>query len=183
MIPRLAGSGTWQTHAVYKADDLHSVDKRLANEDAAMLLVSGYGRDTVVDQVNPPTAYRMLHDFGKLDSHSLVVQNGATSGVGRAVIQLADRWVADFSFISQNVQTLRRPNSEHYPRSCIRGGNDGDRRRTEIVVGATRVCARAHRIAVEGEGHKGSNKGVRRCRFGAQLCGWQDDVDHVFHVE
>ena len=40
-------------------------------------------------QVNPPTAYRMLSDFNTMPNDALVVQNGATSAVGRNVIQLA----------------------------------------------------------------------------------------------
>lgn len=39
-------------------------------------------------QVNPPTAYRMLADFVDLKPGDLVVQNGASSNVGRAVIQV-----------------------------------------------------------------------------------------------
>lgn len=39
--------------------------------------------------VNPPTAYRLLKDFGQLRSGDLVVQNGANSAVGRLVIQMA----------------------------------------------------------------------------------------------
>ncbi|TIB30907.1 hypothetical protein E3P84_03152 [Wallemia ichthyophaga] len=39
--------------------------------------------------INPPTALRMLRDFTRLSRSSWVVQTGATSGVGRAVIQIA----------------------------------------------------------------------------------------------
>ncbi|KAJ7180484.1 hypothetical protein C8R46DRAFT_1069601 [Mycena filopes] len=39
--------------------------------------------------VNPPTAYNMLHDFVKLEKDEWVVQNGANSAVGQAVIQIA----------------------------------------------------------------------------------------------
>src|SRR5688572_14548492 len=41
--------------------------------------------------VNPCTAYRMLHDYEKLeggDDGDVVLQNGANSAVGQAVIQL-----------------------------------------------------------------------------------------------
>jgi trans-2-enoyl-CoA reductase len=39
--------------------------------------------------VNPPTAWRLLHDFITLQPGDWIVQNAANSGVGRAVIQLA----------------------------------------------------------------------------------------------
>ncbi|KAJ7767473.1 hypothetical protein DFH07DRAFT_808652 [Mycena maculata] len=39
--------------------------------------------------VNPPTAYNMLNDFVKLEKDEWVVQNGANSAVGQAVIQIA----------------------------------------------------------------------------------------------
>jgi len=38
--------------------------------------------------VNPMTAYRMLQDFKKLSPGDTVIQNGANSGVGQAIIQL-----------------------------------------------------------------------------------------------
>ncbi|KAJ6621315.1 hypothetical protein B0H10DRAFT_2163138 [Mycena sp. CBHHK59/15] len=40
--------------------------------------------------VNPPTAYNMLHDFVNLEKDDWLVQNGANSAVGQAVIQIAD---------------------------------------------------------------------------------------------
>jgi trans-2-enoyl-CoA reductase len=39
--------------------------------------------------INPPTAYRMLHDFVKLEPGDWIVQNAANSAVGRCVIQIA----------------------------------------------------------------------------------------------
>ena len=42
--------------------------------------------------VNPCTAYRMLKDFVSLPRGSVVIQNGANSAVGQAVIQLAKIW-------------------------------------------------------------------------------------------
>ena len=38
--------------------------------------------------VNPGTAYRMLKDFVALKSGDVVIQNGANSAVGQAVIQV-----------------------------------------------------------------------------------------------
>jgi len=39
--------------------------------------------------VNPATAWRMMHDYVKLEPGDWIVQNAANSGVGRGVIQLA----------------------------------------------------------------------------------------------
>ena len=39
--------------------------------------------------VNPSTAYRMLNDFVSLKEGDYIIQNGANSAVGQAVIQLA----------------------------------------------------------------------------------------------
>src|SRR5439155_15532499 len=39
--------------------------------------------------VNPPTAYLLLTDIVKLPPGSWVIQNGANSGVGRAIIAIA----------------------------------------------------------------------------------------------
>jgi NADPH:quinone reductase-like Zn-dependent oxidoreductase len=46
-------------------------------------------RNASMMRVNPPTAWRMLHDFVALQSGDWIVQNAATSGVGRAVIGIA----------------------------------------------------------------------------------------------
>lgn len=39
-------------------------------------------------KVNPSTAYRMLTDFVDLQPGDLVIQNGANSTVGKAVVQV-----------------------------------------------------------------------------------------------
>ncbi|OMH79330.1 Trans-2-enoyl-CoA reductase, mitochondrial [Zancudomyces culisetae] len=43
-------------------------------------------------KVNASTAYRMLLDIVKLEKGDYVIQNGANSGVGQIIIQLAKRW-------------------------------------------------------------------------------------------
>ncbi|KAJ7281836.1 hypothetical protein C8J57DRAFT_1560013 [Mycena rebaudengoi] len=40
-------------------------------------------------QVNPPTAYNMIRDFVRLEKGDWLLQNGANSAVGQAVIQIA----------------------------------------------------------------------------------------------
>ncbi|CAD5117286.1 unnamed protein product [Dimorphilus gyrociliatus] len=77
VIPALAGSGTWRSHAVFNEKDAIKIDNSLPLESAATL------------SVNPCTAYRMLMDFERIDEGDVVLQNGANSAVGQAVIQIA----------------------------------------------------------------------------------------------
>ncbi|KAF8636381.1 hypothetical protein AX17_003563 [Amanita inopinata Kibby_2008] len=61
--------------------------------------------------VNPPTAYNMLHDFVKLESGDWVVQNGANSSVGQAVIQIAaSKGIKTLNFVRDrdDYQTLKK---------------------------------------------------------------------------
>lgn len=69
--------GTWREKAVVPADKLTVVPNDIAPEQAAML------------KINPITAWRMLHDFVRLEKGDWVIQNAANSAVGRAVIVLA----------------------------------------------------------------------------------------------
>lgn len=52
-------------------------------------LPSGDIKQFAMMSVNPPTAYLLLTDIVKLPRGSWVIQNGANSGVGRAVIAIA----------------------------------------------------------------------------------------------
>ncbi|KAL5633299.1 hypothetical protein ACGC1H_003708 [Rhizoctonia solani] len=70
-------SGTWASHAYVEAKDVTKVDKRVGETRAATIMV------------NPPTAHGMLSDFRTLSSGDYVIQNGANSAVGQAVIQIA----------------------------------------------------------------------------------------------
>jgi len=69
--------GWWCSHRVLPEDKLYDLPADLPVTTAAMLTV------------NPPTAYRMLHDFVTLQPGDWIVQNAANSAVGRAVIVLA----------------------------------------------------------------------------------------------
>ncbi len=69
--------GTWRSRMVVPAADVIPLPDGLDPFQAAMLTV------------NPATAWRMLHDFVKLEPGDWLVQNAANSGVGRSVIQLA----------------------------------------------------------------------------------------------
>ncbi|XP_078503083.1 enoyl-[acyl-carrier-protein] reductase, mitochondrial-like [Lissotriton helveticus] len=77
VIPVDAGFGTWRTEAVCKASEVMLVSK-----DIPLLSAATIG-------VNPCTAYRLLMDFETLMSGDTVIQNGANSAVGQAVIQIA----------------------------------------------------------------------------------------------
>ncbi len=71
--------GTWRTHAETCPDALLLLPK-----DVKVDLVSA-----ACISVNPCTADRMMLDFVKLKKGEWLVQNGANSGVGQNVIQLA----------------------------------------------------------------------------------------------
>lgn len=77
VIPTQAGFGTWRNKAVAASADVVKISDKIKIEDAATLAV------------NPATAYRLLADFATLKSGDVVIQNGANSAVGQAVIQLA----------------------------------------------------------------------------------------------
>ncbi|GAB1518336.1 hypothetical protein RhiTH_001395 [Rhizoctonia solani] len=70
-------SGTWASHAYVESKDVTKVDKRVGEARASMITV------------NPPTAHGMLSDFRALEEGDYVIQNGANSAVGQAVIQIA----------------------------------------------------------------------------------------------
>lgn len=69
--------GTWAEKMLMPASAVVVLPDGLDPLQAAML------------SVNPATAWRMLHDFVRLEPGDWIVQNAANSGVGRAVIQLA----------------------------------------------------------------------------------------------
>lgn len=69
--------GTWQDYCVAESKDLIPVPMGITIEEAAQAFI------------NPPTALRLLNDFVPLKAGDWVIQNAATSCVGRCVIQLA----------------------------------------------------------------------------------------------
>jgi len=70
-------TGVWCDAAVVKAADLLTIPAGVSTEQAAMAFI------------NPPTAWRMLHDFVKLQRGDWIIQNAGTSAVGILVAQLA----------------------------------------------------------------------------------------------
>ena len=77
VIPFRAGFGTWRNEAVAPANELIKVANDIAPAYAATLAI------------NPSTAYRLLRDFVHLKPGDVIMQNGANSMVGLAVIQMA----------------------------------------------------------------------------------------------
>lgn len=85
--------GTWRTHAIFPSQDVLKVPPNVNNVNAATVTV------------NPATAFRMLRDFVQLNPGDAVIQNGANSAVGQAVIQLCKVWNL------QSINVIRnRPN-------------------------------------------------------------------------
>jgi trans-2-enoyl-CoA reductase len=76
VVPVFPGSGTWRSHVIADSVDFLKVPQVGNPEDIATVMV------------NPCTAFRMLNDFVDLKPGDVVVQNGATSGVGKAVMQI-----------------------------------------------------------------------------------------------
>ena len=76
-LPIQSGWGTWRSHAINSESSFVKIPNTLNKQACATLMV------------NPCTAFRMLNDFMHLKPNDTIIQNGANSGVGQAVIQLA----------------------------------------------------------------------------------------------
>jgi len=73
----LRRAATWASHTLMAAHGLFKLPAGIEPLQAAML------------KVNPATAWRLLHGFGKPEQSGWIVQNAGNSAVGRCVIQLA----------------------------------------------------------------------------------------------
>uniref|UniRef100_A0A182JXJ9 Enoyl-[acyl-carrier-protein] reductase, mitochondrial n=1 Tax=Anopheles christyi TaxID=43041 RepID=A0A182JXJ9_9DIPT len=80
VVPFATGLGTWRSHAIYSANQLMKVPASVGVAEAATITV------------NPCTGYRMLKDFVTLKPGDTVIQNGANSACGQAIIQLCRAW-------------------------------------------------------------------------------------------
>jgi trans-2-enoyl-CoA reductase len=69
--------GTWRDAVAVMGDELVVVPDGITAVHAAML------------KINPMTAWRLLHDYVKLERGDWLIQNAANSAAGRAVIQIA----------------------------------------------------------------------------------------------
>ncbi|KAI1796596.1 NAD(P)-binding protein [Ganoderma leucocontextum] len=72
--------GTWSSTRTINAEDVIKLPASGLSEVNAATI-----------NVNPATAYNMLHEFVDLKEDDWVLQNGANSAVGQAVIQIAAR--------------------------------------------------------------------------------------------
>eukprot|EP00286_Rhodomonas_abbreviata_P009816 CAMPEP_0181342252 /NCGR_PEP_ID=MMETSP1101-20121128/30892_1 /TAXON_ID=46948 /ORGANISM="Rhodomonas abbreviata, Strain Caron Lab Isolate" /LENGTH=134 /DNA_ID=CAMNT_0023453679 /DNA_START=185 /DNA_END=585 /DNA_ORIENTATION=+ len=77
VVPAIAPFGTWRQEAAAEESALVKVANDIPAPYAATL------------SVNPASAYRMLRDFVDLSPGEVIMQNGANSMVGLAVIQMA----------------------------------------------------------------------------------------------
>ncbi|MBA3832010.1 MAG: zinc-binding dehydrogenase [Chthoniobacterales bacterium] len=127
--------GTWREAAVIAAGKLIVAPNEIAGEQAAML------------KINPLTAWRMLHDFVRLEPGDWVIQNAANSAAGRAVIQIA----RELGYRTVNV--VRRP--ELIEELRAEGGDvvllDGDDLREAAAEATERALIRLGLNAVGGE--------------------------------
>jgi NADPH:quinone reductase-like Zn-dependent oxidoreductase len=94
-------AGTWSSGMSVSENEVIKVDRAegLADVHAATL------------SVNPSTAYNMLKDFVQLKPGDWVLQNGANSAVGQAVVQIAaSRGLKTINFIRNraNVDELKK---------------------------------------------------------------------------
>jgi len=77
VLPNRPMSGTWRSHSLSEDKDWIKIRNDIPAISAATMMI------------NPCTALRMLLDFVSLKPGDWVIQNGANSGVGQAVIQIA----------------------------------------------------------------------------------------------
>jgi trans-2-enoyl-CoA reductase len=86
-----SGLGAWREYITAPTSSVHKVPAGIPPLQAAML------------KINPPTAWRMLHDFVKLQPGDWILQNAANSAVGIAVIVMAK------SMGVHTINIVRRP--------------------------------------------------------------------------
>ncbi|KAI0788842.1 hypothetical protein C8Q75DRAFT_799165 [Abortiporus biennis] len=79
VILAIQQGGTWSSAKTVDAKDVIKLPSSFSEVNAATITV------------NPPTAYNMLHDFVDLKEGDWIMQNGANSALGQAVIQIAAR--------------------------------------------------------------------------------------------
>jgi mitochondrial enoyl-[acyl-carrier protein] reductase / trans-2-enoyl-CoA reductase len=78
VFPAASGAGTWRSHIEDSENAFVSAPSGLTWAENAAL------------RVNPPTAWRMLHDFGVPErmEDRIFIQNASNSSVGRSALQL-----------------------------------------------------------------------------------------------
>jgi trans-2-enoyl-CoA reductase len=101
-------AATWQTEFNADAQQLMKVPNDIPAPYAATIAV------------NPCTAYRMLRDFVELKPGDVIMQNGANSMVGQAVIQMA----REMGVKTINIVREQRPNIKGVIRTLQGMGGD-----------------------------------------------------------
>jgi trans-2-enoyl-CoA reductase len=76
IVPIEHGQGTWCSHGIFRENFWYRIPKDLPIATAATMVV------------NPPTALRLLEEYVQLARGDTVILNGATSAVGKYVVQL-----------------------------------------------------------------------------------------------
>ncbi|KAF7964543.1 hypothetical protein HWV62_5925, partial [Athelia sp. TMB] len=105
--------GTWRSQANVQVEDIIQIPEGASEVGAATITI------------NPPTAYNMLSDFVDLKEGDWIIQNGANSAVGQAVIQIA---------ATRGVKTI------NLVRSRSEGLNLGAIKKELYGLGATQVA-------------------------------------------
>jgi len=127
--------GTWREACAVPAEKLVIVPDEIEPVQAAML------------KVNPITAWRMLHDFVRLQPGDWLIQNAANSAAGRCAIQIA----RELGYKTVNI--VRR--GELVDELRGEGGDvvlvDGDNLRDEVAAATQRGPIRLALNAVGGE--------------------------------
>jgi len=108
VIPASPGFGTWRDEGVAPAKNFIKVPNDIPVPYAATIAV------------NPCTAYRLLRDFGSLKPGDVIMQNGANSMVGLAVIQMA----REMGVKTVNIIRSDRPDAENTLRLLANYGGD-----------------------------------------------------------
>jgi len=108
VIPSVPGFGTWRQDAVADESSFLQVPNDIPKPYAATIAV------------NPCTAYRLLRDFVSLKPGDVIIQNGANSMVGLAVIQMA----RDMGVRTINIVRSDRPNTEKVLQLLTNYGGD-----------------------------------------------------------
>lgn len=98
VVPAKSGFGTWRNVAVAPESHFISVPNDIPPAYAASLAV------------NPSTAYRLLHDFAQLQEGDWIIQNGANSMVGLAIVQMArERGIRTINVVRHDRPTPELP--------------------------------------------------------------------------
>lgn len=107
VIPSKYGLGTWREYIVSNEEEFDVIADDIPVEYASTIAV------------NPCTGYRLLHDFEKLKPGDVIVQNGANSTCGQAILQIAK----SMGVITVNIMRSRPNEKQMVERLKFLGGD------------------------------------------------------------